>query len=102
MVEEIISSVGSIDLIDRNLAAALSIDYTVFAMAVVTMGLLLIVAIIRHKIDHMARGKEYFENVLEAVYHERKNLSGSYSCSVHYIASILCGYFNANLMSSSS
>lgn len=86
MVEEIISSVGSIDLIDRNLAGdvkSLSIDYTVFAMAVVTMGLLLIVAIIRHKIDHMARGKEYFENVLDAVYHERKSLSGSYLCPVH-------------------
>jgi len=75
MVEEIISSVGSIDFIDRNLAGdGLSIDYTVFAMAVVTMGLLLIVAIIRHKIDHMARGKEYFENVLEAVYHELSTL----------------------------
>lgn len=48
------------------------IDFTALSMAVVTMSLLMIVAILRHKIDHLARGKEFFENVLEAAYHECK------------------------------
>ena len=48
------------------------IDFTVLSMAVVTMSLLLIVAMLRHQIDHIARGKEFFENVLEAAYHECK------------------------------
>jgi len=48
------------------------VDFTVFAMAIVTMSLLLLVEIVRHKIDHIAKGKEFFENVLEAVYQECK------------------------------
>ncbi len=62
-VERILGGGGGGDLV---------IDYTVLAMAVITMALLLIVAVIRHRIDHLARGKEYFEDVLEAVYHECK------------------------------
>ncbi len=50
----------------------LVVDFTVLAMAVVTMVLLMIVAVVRHKIDHLARGKEIFVCVLEAVYHECK------------------------------
>jgi hypothetical protein len=57
----------------RQLAGEIPvIDFTVLSMAVVTMSLLMIVAILRHQIDHLARGKEFFENVLEAAYHERK------------------------------
>ncbi len=70
----IFASDGS-STIERILAGGgddLVIDYTVLAMAVVTMALLLIVAVIRHRIDHLARGKGYFEDVLEAVYHECK------------------------------
>ena len=60
----------------RNLAGgdAPIIDYTALAMAVVAMSLLMIVAVVRHKIDQIAQGKEFFENVLEAVYHECKFL----------------------------
>jgi hypothetical protein len=43
-------------------------------MAVVTMSLLLIVEVLRHKVDHLAKGKEIFEHVLEAVYRECKYL----------------------------
>jgi len=50
------------------------IDFTIFAMAVVTMSLLLIVEIVRHKIDHLAEGKEIFEHVLHAVYRELSTL----------------------------
>lgn len=48
------------------------VDFTVFAMAIATMSLLLLVEIVRHKIDHIAKGKEFFENVLDAVYQECK------------------------------
>jgi hypothetical protein len=48
------------------------IDYTVFGMAVITIGLLMVVGAVRYFIDVMAKGKFFFENVLEAVYHECK------------------------------
>jgi len=48
------------------------VDFTALAMAVVTMVLLMIVAVVRHKVDQLARGKEIFVSVLEAVYHECK------------------------------
>ena len=59
----------------RNLAPGgdpLVVDFTVLAMAVVTMVLLMIVAVVRHKIDQLAKGREIFVSVLEAVYHECK------------------------------
>jgi predicted Holliday junction resolvase-like endonuclease len=66
----------------------LVVDFTAFAMAVVTMSLLLIVEVIRHKIDHLAQGKEIFEHVLEAVYRECKS-SDLRNCSVtHFICDL--------------
>lgn len=50
------------------------IDYTVFGMAVITIGLLMVVGAVRYFIDVMAKGKFFFENVLEAVYHELSTL----------------------------
>lgn len=61
----------------------LVVDFTVFAMAVVTMSLLLIVEVLRHKVDHLAKGKEIFEHVLEAVYRECKYLL--FSSSISYL-----------------
>ena len=62
--------------LSRSLAGSgggpVELDYTVFAMAVLTMGLLLIVEVIRHGIDRMAQGHDFFETVLKTVYHERK------------------------------
>lgn len=59
---------------ERDLAEKGStvIDYTVFGMAVITIGLLMVVGAVRYFIDAMAKGRFFFENVLEAVYHERK------------------------------
>ena len=51
---------------------AIELDYTVFATAVLTMGLLLIVEVIRHKIDRIAEGHDFFMTVLKTVYHECK------------------------------
>jgi|AntRauTorckE5430_2_1112549.scaffolds.fasta_scaffold02354_3 hypothetical protein len=69
-------SVGRLDGHHRGLATSYlpAVDFTVFAMVIVTMGLLLIVEILRHKLDKIAKGKEFVENVLGAVYHERKSL----------------------------
>lgn len=58
----------------RDLAEAISVDYTVFGMAILTLGLLMIVGAVRYFIDAMAEGKFFFENVLEAVYHELSTL----------------------------
>ena len=58
---------------ERDLAKGSTvIDYTVFGMAVITIGLLMVVGALRYFIDAMAKGKFFFENVLEAVYHERE------------------------------
>ena len=50
----------------------LELDYTIFAMAVMTMGLLLIVEVIRYKLDQMTKGSDFFETVMKTVYHECK------------------------------
>ncbi len=63
--------------VGRQLAGggAIELDYTIFAMAVLTMGLLLIVEVIRHGIDRMAQGHDFFETVLKTVYHECESMS---------------------------
>ena len=50
----------------------IKLDFTVFAMAVMTMSLLLVVEVVRHKIDRWARGHTFFEAVLKTVYNECK------------------------------
>ncbi len=60
---------------ERSLAGpggndTVEIDYTIFSMAVLTMGLLLVVEIIRYMIDILAEGNAFFETVLRTVYHE--------------------------------
>ena len=63
-------------VVGRQLAGGggIELDYTVFAMAVLTMGLLLIVEVIRHGIDRMAQGHDFFETVLKTVYHECESI----------------------------
>lgn len=51
-----------------------AIDYTVLSVAVTTLGLLLIVELLRHKIDQAATGREFFKTVLEGVYRELATL----------------------------
>jgi hypothetical protein len=64
------------DIYHRSLAGgggeAIEIDYTIFATAVMTMGLLLIVEVIRHRIDKIVEGNDFFETMLSTVYHECK------------------------------
>jgi hypothetical protein len=48
------------------------IDYSVLSVTVLTLGILMIVEVVRHRIDHAAVGRPFFETVLEGVYAERK------------------------------
>lgn len=56
----------------RLLAGAAEKDYTVLSVSVLTLGLILAVELIRHRIDHAATGKFFFKTVLDGVYRERE------------------------------
>ena len=47
------------------------VDYSVLSVGVMTLGLILVVEVLRHKIDHAATGRPFFKAVLEGVYSER-------------------------------
>lgn len=49
-----------------------SVDYSVLAVAVMTLGLIMIVEVCRHRLDHAALGRPFFKAVLEGVYTECK------------------------------
>ena len=62
-------------LLHRNLAATQSlIDYTVLSVALLTLGLILVVEVARHKIDRRAHGRPFARTVLEQVYRELSTL----------------------------
>jgi len=48
------------------------IDFTVLSVTVMTLGLIMIVEVVRHRIDHSAHGRAFFHAVLETLYNERK------------------------------
>jgi hypothetical protein len=50
----------------------IEIDYSILAVVVLTLGLILIVELVRHHIDHLAHGRPFFIAVLESVYAECK------------------------------
>lgn len=47
-------------------------DYTVLAVALITLGFVLPVELARHKIDHHAVGRPFAKTVLEFLYSERE------------------------------
>jgi hypothetical protein len=59
----------------RMLAAssdkALQIDYSVLAVLVMTLGLIMIVEVARHRLDQAAKSRPFFKSVLKGVYTER-------------------------------
>ena len=64
-----------LDAYHRRLAATYSkIDYTVLSVALLTLGLILVVEIARHKIDRRAHGRPFAKTVLEQVYRELSTL----------------------------
>ncbi len=48
------------------------IDYSVLSVAVMTLGLIMMVEVFRHRMDHAAIGRPFFTAVLEGVYAECK------------------------------
>jgi hypothetical protein len=48
------------------------IDYSVLSVAVMTLGLIMMVEVFRHRMDHAAMGRPFFTAVLEGVYAECK------------------------------
>jgi hypothetical protein len=48
------------------------IDYSVLSVAVMTLGLVMMVEVFRHRLDHAAHGRPLFTAVLEGVYAECK------------------------------
>jgi hypothetical protein len=48
------------------------IDYSVLSVAVMTLGLIMMVEVGRHRLDHAAMGRPFFTAVLEGVYAECK------------------------------
>lgn len=46
------------------------IDYSIFSVAVFTLGLIMMVEVFRHRIDHAASGRPFFKAVLDGVYQE--------------------------------
>lgn len=45
-------------------------DYSVLAVALITMGLIVPVEIVRHKVDHRAVGRPFAKTVLDFLYSE--------------------------------
>lgn len=50
------------------------LDYTIMAVMVFTLGLILVVELTRHFIDHKAETHPFVQSVLTSVYSERKLL----------------------------
>lgn len=48
------------------------LDYSVLSVGVMTLGLILCVEVLRHRLDHLAEYKPFFKCVLEATYSECK------------------------------
>lgn len=46
-------------------------DYSVLSVAVMTLGLIMVVEVFIHRLDHAAEGRPYFTAVLENIYNER-------------------------------
>ena len=51
-------------------------DYSVLSVAVMTLGLIMVVEVFIHRLDHAAHGRPYFTAVLENIYNERKDFAG--------------------------
>ena len=57
---------------DKSYGSGYKYDYTVLAVALITLGLVLPVEIIKHKIDHKAIGRPFAKTVLNFLWSECK------------------------------
>jgi len=67
---------------------AVRIDYSVLSVAVMTLGLIMIVELARHKLDHVAHHKPFLKAVLEGVYEELATLG-----IVEFLLHIMAEYY---------
>jgi len=68
--------------------AAVRIDYSVLSVAVMTLGLILVVELARHKLDHVAHHKPFLKAVLEGVYEELATLG-----IVEFLLHVMAEYY---------
>jgi hypothetical protein len=54
----------------KEKTAGFRMDYSVLSVAVMTLGLIMVVEVLRHRLDHAAMGRPYFSAVLENIYGE--------------------------------
>lgn len=45
-------------------------DYSVLSVGVMTLGLILIVEVLRHRLDHFVHHKHFYKHVVEGMYSE--------------------------------
>lgn len=57
---------------DKKKTSGYRMDYSVLSVAVMTLGLIMVVEVFLHNLDHAAHGRPYFTAVLENIYSERK------------------------------
>ena len=69
---------------DKEKTSGYRMDYSVLSVAVMTLGLIMVVEVFIHRLDHAAAGRPYFTAVLENIYNERKHLSAA--CCVRIIS----------------
>ena len=70
----------------RFLAApeGMVMDYTVLAVVIFTLALILIIEVLRHKLDVWASGNPFFKTVLELMYRELTTL-GMVECVIYLL-----------------
>jgi hypothetical protein len=51
-------------------ASLVKIDYNVLSVATMTLALIMMVEVLRHKLDHTAQHRPFFQAVLENIYAE--------------------------------
>ena len=69
----------------RFLAASYgALDYTVLAVVILTLALILVIEVLRHKLDEWASGNPFFKTVLELMYRELTTL-GMVECVIYLL-----------------
>ncbi len=65
-------------------ASGMVLDYTVLAVVILTLALILIIEVLRHKLDVWASGNPFFKTVLELMYRELTTL-GMVECVIYLL-----------------
>ena len=67
-----------------------SVSYTIFSVAVLTLGLLMITEVILHTLDHYAKERKFFRQVLNTFYRECKfNFPATLKDLLNFLANLI-------------